>query len=58
MDRDRFPEFNGIPQLNNKYRSLYFARGIIVVVVEPDFAPADAAWVVHCFESVRSEKQR
>jgi hypothetical protein len=25
------------------------ARGIVVVVVEANFAPADTSWVGHCF---------
>ena len=51
VDGERLAEADGVAELAGEDVLLEGARGVVVVVVEADFAPADAARVGHCFEA-------
>ena len=55
--RERFSELDGCAELAGKDALLDVAWRVVVVVVEADFAPSDAAGVGHCFKAERGERQ-
>jgi hypothetical protein len=56
VDGERLAEAHGVPELAREHGLLGLARGVVVVVVEPDLAPADAARVRHCGQPVGRER--
>jgi hypothetical protein len=52
--RERFAETNGVGEVAREHSMLDFSRRVLVVVVEPDLVPADAARVRHRVEAGRA----
>ena len=56
VDRERLAEADGMFKLADEDFLLQVARGVVVVIVKPHFAPADATRMRHCFYSVDADR--
>lgn len=52
VHRNRFSQSHSMSELSREYLSLNVPRGIVVVVIEADLAPAYVAGMCHGFKTV------